>query len=117
MQLKDGRPMSFGLRQVVSLEFRDSQNEPLIRAADCLMASTRAFAWRAFNDESIDPNLVRGAYPTVGALMCWVLSHMHPSVGFFPQIGTVMASEQFAAKLFKKAVDTMSPDKLKRERR
>jgi hypothetical protein len=98
--MKDGRQLTSGLQKVVSLSFADSETQPLIRAADCLAAATREFAWRAFTDQSIDSNLFRAAYPTIGALMCWVLSHMHPALGPFPQLGTVMASSQFAAKLF-----------------
>jgi hypothetical protein len=109
MVFKDGRAFTSGLRKVVSLSFAESETQPLIRAADCIAASTREFAWRAFNDESIDENIAKAVYPTLGALACWVMSHMHPSLGFFPQLGTVMASSQFSGKLFARIVETMRP--------
>lgn len=107
--LKDGRSFTSGLQKVASLSFADSEREPLIRAADCIAASTREFAWRAFTDQSIDDNLAKAAYPTVGGLVCWILSHKHPSVGFFPQLGTVMASSQFSGKLFARMLERMRP--------
>jgi hypothetical protein len=107
MLFKDGRAFTSGLRKVASLSFVESETEPLIRAADCIATSTREFAWRAFNNQSIDTSLAKAVYPSLGALACWVLSHMHPSVGFFPQLGTVMGSSQFCGKLFARVVETM----------
>ncbi len=105
----DGRKFTSGLRKVTSLSFAESETQPLIRAADCIAASTREFAWRAFNDEPVDENLAKAVYPTLGALACWVMSHMHPSLGFFPQLGTVMGSGQFSGKLFARVLEAMRP--------
>lgn len=109
---KDGRAFTSGLRKVVSVGFAESEAEPLIRAADCIAASTREFAWRAFKGEPVDENLAKAVYPTLGALACWVMSHMHPSLGFFPQLGTVMGSSQFSGRLFARVVETMRADSL-----
>jgi hypothetical protein len=109
MLFKDGRTFTSGLQKVVSLNFAESKTEPLVRAADCIASSTREFAWRAFRGDSIDENLSKAVYPSLGALACWVLSHMHPSVGFFPQLGTLMASSQFCGKVFASIMETMRP--------
>jgi hypothetical protein len=107
MVFKDGRAFTSGLQKVVSLSFAESENEPLIRAADCIAATTREFAWRAFKGESIDEDLAKAVYPSLGALACWVLSNMHPSIGFFPQLGTLMGSSEFCGKVFARIMETM----------
>src|SRR5262249_13861379 len=43
LEMKTGRQMRFGFGNVLSLSFTDSNMEPLVRAADYVLAGTRRF--------------------------------------------------------------------------
>jgi hypothetical protein len=98
--MDDGRKQIYGFERLNSLAFGSSEEQPLLRAADYLTASCTDFARRSFAGEEVPQDLAELAYPGLGAIMAWALSHMLPDSERMPQLGQVLGSEQFAGRVF-----------------
>jgi hypothetical protein len=102
MELKDGRRMSFGFRNALSLTFAESKTEPLIRAADYALAGTRKFIQLAWRNDSIPAEITRIAFATLGSILLGAYASIYPSLEPMPTLSGYMASEEWTHKIFKR---------------
>lgn len=107
IQMKDGRKFKAGLEKVEDLRFATSEVEPLLRAADYLVAGTRQFIHLARQGEPIDKTLSEIAFAGVGGILCEALAYKYPSLAPFPKLGTVLASTGFVKKVFGRLAEEM----------
>jgi len=97
---KDGSKLYAGLKKACSLSFANSEKQPLIRAADYALAGARRFIELALRDEPVPTDIREVAFVNLGGILMETLSHMHSSLDPFPKLGLVMASSQWATKVF-----------------
>jgi Protein of unknown function (DUF3800) len=100
VELKGGRRLCAGFKNAVSLTFRDSKLEPLIRAADYALAGTRKFVQLALANEPISADLTNVAFATLGTLLLNVYAAKHPSIGTTPELARTMASRSWNRRVF-----------------
>ncbi|MFQ5847352.1 MAG: DUF3800 domain-containing protein [Candidatus Methylomirabilales bacterium] len=100
IQMKDGRKFKAGFEKVEDLRFASSKVEPLVRAADYLVAGTRGFIHLARHGQPIDKTLSEIAFAGLGGILCEALTYKYPSLAPFPKLGTVLASTCFVKEVF-----------------
>jgi hypothetical protein len=108
-QMKDGRQLRIGFRNVLSLSFVDSETEPLIRAADYSLAGTRKFIELATSNRKIPQDLTWSALGMLGSLLAGVYLAAHPSLGSMPELTRVMSSNAWITKIVMRLHDEMKP--------
>jgi hypothetical protein len=107
--MDDGRKQVYGYERLNSLSFGNSEEQPLLRAADYLTASCADFARRSSVGEDVPLDLAKLAYPGLGAIMVWALSHKLPESERMPQLGQMLASERFIGRTFGQLHKMMHP--------
>jgi hypothetical protein len=102
VELKNGRRLCTGFKNALSLTFRDSKLEPLIRAADYVLAGARKFVQLALKNEPISSNLTNVAFASLGTLLLNAYSAGHPSIDTTPELARVMASRSWKRRVFER---------------
>lgn len=97
--LKDGSPLTLGFRNLHSLEFRDSESEPILRAADYLASSSTKYANSAMADKPCSAELTECAFSALGGILVWALSTSILNEPC-PKLGEAFVSNQFVRKVF-----------------
>jgi hypothetical protein len=100
VEMKDGRAITMGFKNALSLSFQDSKMSPLIRAADYVLAGTRKFVQLAIAGEPISPDLTHVAFGTLGPLLLNVYAAKHQSLESIPELARIMASKSWTQKVF-----------------
>lgn len=93
----DGSREIFGFQRLNSLSFGDSEQLPLLRASDYLLATCVELTRRALAQEDISPQLHACAFHGLGRMMRESIG-MHPTILPF-QIGEIMASDAWIEKV------------------
>jgi hypothetical protein len=104
--LKDGRKHVTGFRAIKTLAFADSEEQPLLRAADYLVACCSEFGGLAFQSKPIEEDLAKAAMPAIGAIIVWALSKAH-NLGPMPKLGEMFASNTWVGKCTAKMLQFM----------
>jgi hypothetical protein len=102
IEMKDGRQMRFGFRNALSLSFVDSRTEPLVRAADYVLAGSRRFVQLALHDAEIPPDITHVAFSTLGTMLLRASTHMYPSLEPMPELSGFMGSNGWMRKIFRR---------------
>jgi len=97
MVMKDGRQHVYGFQNIKGLSFGDSEIEPLLRAADYLVAACVEFGRSAFERRPIDATIAKIAYPAIGGIIVWALSQQH-GLKPMPKVGEIFASEDWVGR-------------------
>lgn len=97
IQLKDGRKHVTGFRNIKSINFGNSETEPILRAADYLVACCVEFARTAFEQRTMSSDLSEAAHPAIGAIVVWAISGPH-GLDPMPKLGELFASEKWVAR-------------------
>ena len=110
LETVDGRKRAFGFTRLTSLSFADSEEQPLLRVSDYLVASCVDFAQRAAADAEIPSGLAQCAYPGLGGILSWVLSQMLPVERRVRQMGEAVASDSWMRRVFGTFYKMTRPD-------
>ncbi len=100
IEMKDGRKMSFGFRNALSLTFADSKTEPIIRAADYALAGTRRSIQLALAGDPIPLDITKIAFGTLGPILLGAYALLHPSLEPMPTLSGYMASKWWTERVF-----------------
>jgi len=98
MVLKDGRKHVFGFERIQSLSFANSERQPILRAADYLVASCTSFGQQAFVGKTIDESLAQASFQAIGGILMWAMSQSLPEEDRCPKIGELFASDRWVGK-------------------
>jgi hypothetical protein len=107
LRMRDGRRHQFGFESLRALNFGNSEQIAMLRASDYLVAGCTEFARQSFAGKEPPQDLADIAYPGLGMLMVWALSHQIGQP--VPQFGEVMASERFIGPVFKRLTAMTGP--------
>jgi hypothetical protein len=111
LQMKDGRELHSGFINALSFSFADSKTEPLIRAADYLLAGTRKFIQLAPANAAIPANLTRIAFGSIGSIWLKAYTLRYPSLGSFPELSRLMSSTNWCLTVFKRLEQEISKNR------
>jgi hypothetical protein len=97
--LKDGRKHVTGFQRIESLAFGDSEREPMLRAADYLVACCSEFAQSVAEGKPVDPDIAKVSRPAIGQFVVWALSQTHNSEPM-PKLAELFGSEAWLGQCF-----------------
>jgi len=90
----------FGFKRLNSLSFVKSEEQPIMRAADYLVAVCVDFARRSFAGDEVSAELAALAQRGLGVIQGAEESHPLSHEGQSPQFGEIIASEIFCDRVF-----------------
>jgi len=99
IQFKD-RMWVYPLKNIDSFEFEDSKESPLVRAADLAVGSSAYYIELVMSGKTIPELLHRIAFRTLGIFLMDLISYMHPKLGPPLNLGSIIGSFGWTAKLF-----------------
>ena len=100
--------MRLGFKNALSLSFAESKAQPLIRAADYLLAGTRKFIHLATATKEIPEDITWITFGSLGAILMKALTLVHPSLDGMPELSGYMSSDEWRDCVFGRLKNELS---------
>jgi hypothetical protein len=91
----DGTGQIYGLQNVRTLSFGNSESEPLLRASDYLLAACVDFTRRAFAGDEIPQEIWEAAHHGLGRMLTQAAGLSPGRLGLEFQVGEIMAADRW----------------------